>query len=56
MDYLDAELKLLLEVGSDKRKTGASSASTATYKEVQVHGEVDLSRDVEALVGGLLCL
>lgn len=51
LDYPDAELKLLMEVGSGKKSWGASSARVSSYKEIQVHGDVDLRRDVEALVG-----
>ena len=41
-----------LQVGSGRKPHGASGAhAAAQYKEVQIHGPVDLRRDVEALVG-----
>uniref|UniRef100_A0A7S2Y6K0 Uncharacterized protein n=1 Tax=Entomoneis paludosa TaxID=265537 RepID=A0A7S2Y6K0_9STRA len=49
--YHDSDLCALLDVSTSaaRRIGGASSSGVATYKEVQIHGPVDLSTDVEAL-------
>ena len=49
--YVDADFLTALEVGCGRRAGGASSAAVVAYKEVQVHGPLELARHVEALVG-----
>ena len=49
--YPDADFKLALEVGAGRRRGGASSHGIHTYKEVQLHGPIELGRHVDALVG-----
>ena len=51
--YADAELKAALHVGAGLAPHGASGAAVLQYKEVQVHGPLELGRHVEAVVGAL---
>jgi hypothetical protein len=50
----DAELASVLDVGGSSgdllRVKSSSALATAMYKEVQVHGFLEMARDVEALV------
>jgi hypothetical protein len=49
--YTDAELRSVVEVAcGSSQMAGSSSSSTSTYKEVQVHGPIDLARDIDSLV------
>ncbi len=51
--YSDAELLDIIEVSSGSAPSqalGKSSSRTAQYKEVQIHGPIQLDRDVELLV------
>jgi len=53
-EYSEAELAAVLRVGAGRGPesvVGASGAATAAYKEAQIHGPVDLARDVDAVVG-----
>lgn len=54
LQYSDAELLGVLDVGGSSadivRSTSSSSAHTALYKEIQVHGLVRMADDIEALV------
>jgi len=49
LEYSDPELEDVIAVAS-KRKRCVSSARISSYKEVQYHGPVQFSRDVEAIV------
>jgi hypothetical protein len=50
-EYSDPELRAIVDVACGTGAVrGTSSTSTATYKEVQIHGPVELGRDVETLV------
>ena len=51
--YADGELKAALRVGAGRAPHGASGAAVLQYKEVQVHGPIELSRHVDAVVGAL---
>ena len=54
-EYTDAELSATLRVGGveggQASFVGVSGAATSTYKEAQIHGLIDLKRDVESIVG-----
>ena len=47
--YSDVELTTALRSASEWRLRGAPSKSFAQYKEVQIHGPVDLRTDVQVL-------
>jgi len=47
--FSDNEIKVVLEAAT-KKSTAADSSKLATYKELQVHGEVLLERDIESIV------
>ena len=49
--YPDADLAATIDVGCGRRATGWSSRLITMYKEMQIHGPVELSRHVEALFG-----
>jgi len=52
-EYSDAELLDIIDVSSGSAPSqlmGKSSSRTAQYKEVQIHGPIQLDRDVELLV------
>lgn len=46
--YNDEELKALMKVCKHAR-IGGSASQCATYKEVQIHGPIDLATDIQAL-------
>lgn len=53
-EYSEAELAAVLRVGGGRGPegfVGTSGSATACYKEAQVHGMVDLSCDVDSIVG-----
>jgi hypothetical protein len=54
--YAEPDLAAALAVGAGRGAAarGASSARCAQYKEVQVHGPVELARHVEALFGAFI--
>eukprot|EP00523_Entomoneis_sp_CCMP467_P015457 CAMPEP_0168785270 /NCGR_PEP_ID=MMETSP0725-20121227/10661_1 /TAXON_ID=265536 /ORGANISM="Amphiprora sp., Strain CCMP467" /LENGTH=650 /DNA_ID=CAMNT_0008835365 /DNA_START=53 /DNA_END=2005 /DNA_ORIENTATION=+ len=49
--YHSSDLQVLLDVSTSeaRRIGGASSSGVATYKEVQIHGPIELAKDIEAL-------
>ncbi|KAJ1558685.1 hypothetical protein HK096_007394 [Nowakowskiella sp. JEL0078] len=47
--YSDVELRVVLDVGC-KRIPFGSSSHLSVYKELQIHGEVRLNRDIEVVV------
>jgi len=49
LEYSDAELEDVIQVATGK-KYCVSSSRISNYKEVQFHGPIEFSRDVEALV------
>ena len=51
--YVDGELEAALHVGAGRAEHGTNGAAVQRYKEVQVHGPLELSRHVEAVVGAL---
>jgi hypothetical protein len=48
-DFTDIDLQNLVAIATGKKQC-LNSASIQHYKEMQIHGEVSLSRHVEALV------